>query len=336
MTVSHARPSLESLLFGYRLTQLVHIVAKLGIADHLVDRSRTAADLATLVGANADALHRVLRALASLGIFQQDELGQFGLTSEGQRLRSDIPGSMRLPAITYGEPWWWQAWGGLFETVRTGVTAFDHVHGVDLFGYLSSDPRASSLFNGIMNAMTTEQAAAVAEGYDFSSTRKLLDVGGGHGALVAAILRRNPETTAVVFDRPSVVEGAVARLADHGIADRCSVIGGDFFVSVPSGADTITMKDIIHDWEDQRALAILRNVRRSMSDAARLLLIERLIPSGDAPSPGKLVDITMLALTGGRERTEEQYRSLLREAGFDTRRIVTVAGETSVIESYPA
>lgn len=328
--------ALDALLFGYRLTQLVHVAAKLGVADHLAEGPRTAAELAAKVGADAGALHRVLRALASLGIFTQDAGGAFGLTEEGERLRSDVPGSMRLPAITYGEPWWWQAWGGLFETVRTGRTAFDAVHGVDLFGYLAADERAAGLFNGIMHVMTTEQAAAVAAGYDFSSTRRLLDIGGGHGALAAAILRKNPQATAVLFDRPPVVEGAGPRLRELGVADRCSLVGGDFFVSVPEGADTITLKDIIHDWDDERALAILRNVRRAMAPDARLLLVERLIPPGNAPSPGKLVDITMLVLTGGRERTEDEYRALLRDAGFTTERVVSVGGETSVIEARPA
>ena len=335
-TARRGAATLESLLFGYRLTQLVHVVATLGVADRLADGPRTAAELAPLVGANADALHRVLRALASLGIFSQDAEGRFGLTEEGQRLRADAPGSMRLPAITYGEPWWWRAWGGLLDAVRTGETAFDKVHGVDLFGYLSGDAHAAGLFNGIMHVMTTEQAAAIAAGYDFSETRRLLDIGGGHGALAAAILRRNPHATALLFDRPSVVEGAGARLAELGIADRCSLVGGDFFVSVPGGADTITLKDILHDWDDARALSILRNTRRAMDEGARLLLIERVLPPGDAPSPGKLVDITMLVLTGGRERTEEEYRALLEAAGFTLRRVVTINGETAVIEARPA
>lgn len=326
---------LDTMLRGYRLTQLVHVAAKLGIADELALRAQTAAELAATLGADADALGRVMRALAGLGIFGQDADGKFTLTKEGQRLRSDVADSMRLPAITYGEPFWWRAWGGLFETVRTGVTAFDRVHGTDLFSYLAGDSHASSLFNGIMNVMTTEQAAAVATGYDFSSTRLLVDIGGGHGALATAILRNNPAARAVLFDRPSVIDGATARLAALGVADRCTLEGGDFFVAVPGGADTYTLKDIIHDWNDERALTILVNARRAMASDARLLLIERLLPPGDTPSQGKLIDITMLALTGGRERTADEYGALLAGAGFVVRRVVSIDGELSLIEAAP-
>jgi len=220
--------------------------------------------------------------------------------------------------------------------VRTGATAFDAVHGVDLFSYLSRDPEASSLFDGIMHVMTTREAAAIAARYDFSGTRRLLDIGGGHGALAAAILRANPQMTGMIFDRPSVVELARERLGGLGIADRCEVVPGDFFVSVPGGADIVTLKDIIHDWDDERALAILRNTRSAMAGAGRLLLVERLIPPGNAPSYGKLVDVAMLVLTGGRERTEDEYRALLTSAGFTTRRVVPVSGETSIIEAEPA
>lgn len=328
--------ALEALLSGYRLTQLVHVVAKLGVPDQLALRPHAVEELALAVGANADALHRVLRALDSLGIFSQAADGKFSLTEEGQRLRSDVADSMHMPAITYGEAWWWQAWGGLYDAVRSGGTAFDTVHGVDLFSYLSRDPQAAGLFDGIMHGMTTQVAAAVAALYDFSATRRLLDIGGGQGALAAAILRENPQMSAVLFDRPSVIERADKRLQELGIADRCELVAGDFFVSVPGGADTVTLKDIIHDWDDERARAILGNIRLAMVKTARLLVIERLIPPGNAPSYGKLVDVTMLVLTGGRERTEEEYRALLASAGFATRRVVSVSGETSVIEAEPA
>ncbi len=327
--------ALDTLLSGYRLTQLVHVAAKLGVPDQLALRPQTVDELALAVGANVDALHRVLRALDSVGIFTQDASGKFSLTEEGSRLRSDAVDSMRGPAITYGEAWWWQAWGGLYDAVRTGVTAFDTVHGVDLFSYLSREPQAASLFDGVMHGMTTRVAAAVAARYDFSAARTLLDIGGGQGALAAAILRANPQMSALLFDRPTVVERADKRLQELGIADRCKLVPGDFFVSVPGGADIVTLKDIIHDWDDERARAILSNIRRSMAGTAKLLLIERLIPPGNAPSYGKLVDVTMLVLTGGRERTEDEYRALLGAAGFTIRSVMSVSGETSLIEAEP-
>ncbi len=328
--------ALDALLSGYRLTQLMHVVAKLGVPDQLARRPQTVEELALAVGANADALHRVVRALDSVGIFDQAADGKVSLTEEGQRLRSDVADSMHVAAITYGEGWWWQAWGGLYDAVRTGGTAFDKVHGIDLFAYLAREPQAASLFDGIMHGMTTRVAAAVARLCDFSASRRLLDIGGGQGALAAAILRENPQMSAVLFDRPTVIERADKRLQELGIADRCELVGGDFFVSVPGGADTVTLKDIIHDWDDERSRAILSNIRRAMDKTARLLVIERLIPPGNAPSYGKLVDVTMLVLTGGRERTEDEYRALLASSGFTTRRVVPVSGETSVIEAEPS
>lgn len=328
--------SLEALLSGYRITQLLHVAAKLGVADQLATRSQTAAELAVAVGADADALYRVLRALGGIGILTRDHDEKFGLTQNGHRLRSDVPDSLRAAAITYGEPWWWQSWGGLYRAVQTGVTAFDTVQGTDFFTYLSGDPAASELFNGIMHVMTTREVSALAASYDFSSTRRLLDIGGGHGALAEAILRANPQITAMIFDRPTVIEHSEKRLAELGILDRCELVPGDFFVSVPGGADTITLKDIIHDWDDERATRILSNIHASMAKTAKLLLIERLVPPGNAPSYAAMVDVTMLVLTGGRERTEQEYRSLLVSAGFTVRHVVSVGGETCVIEAEPS
>jgi len=324
---------LIELLRGYRFAQLLHVVAKLGIADRLADGPHTAAQLAASVGANPEALFRVMRALASEGIFHQTIDGTFSLTDDGYWLRSDVEQSVRGAAILYGEPWWWQAWGALSETVRTGRAAFEHVHGVGLFDYLGSHPEAAELFNGAMQLMTSRQAGAIAASFDFSTTKELVDIGGGRGALAGAILAANPRLTATIFDRPSVIQGATAQLRTLGVADRCKLVGGDFFISVPSGADTYALKDILHDWDDEQAIAILNNVRRAIIRSGRVLLIERLIPAGGEPAASKLIDVSMLVLTGGKERTESEYRTLLESAGFEVRRVVAVDAETSIVEA---
>jgi hypothetical protein len=266
----------------------------------------------------------------------EDSNGRFSLTEAGVTLRSDVPGSLRNAAIMYGEGWWWDAWGGLFDAVRTGHTAFHGVHGVDLFDYLHCHPSAAVLFNSCMDLMTSEQTADIVSAVDFSSTRKLIDVGGGQGALTAAILRANPRITAVLFDSPEVIECSRAKIEILGLADRCELAGGNFFASVPAGADTYVLKDVLHDWDDQRAEVILRNINQAMNGTGRILVIERVIPGGNAFSSGKLVDISMLVLTGGKERTESEYDSMLLKAGFIVQKVIAVNYETRVITAEPA
>jgi hypothetical protein len=205
-----------------------------------------------------------------------------------------------------------------------------------LFGFLEKNGAAAALFDGSMTGMTSRQAAAVVARYDFSAARKLVDVGGGHGGLATAILRANPCISAILYDRPAVLARAVAHLAELGVLHRVELIGGDFFASVPSGADLYLLKDILHDWDDARARTILANVRRAMPKGARLLVVERIVPVESGPSPSKLVDISMLVLTGGRERTDDEYRALLTSAELATRRVVAVDGETSIIEAEAA
>ncbi|MFN8547113.1 MAG: methyltransferase [Candidatus Eisenbacteria bacterium] len=223
----------------------------------------------------------------------------------------------------------------MLHSVQTGETAFDSIHGMGLFDYLRQSPEATEIFHANMTAMTVQEAQAVVAAYDFSNTRVLVDVGGGHRALANAILRAHPQLHALVFDQPSVIEGTRIRLESAGVLDRCAVRGGSFFDSVPAGGDTYTLKDILHDWDDDASLAILRNCRRSMSSSARLLVIERVIPVGNDPMIGKLIDIGMLVLTGGQERTEAEYRALLEAAGFRQSAIVAAGEGTSVVETIP-
>jgi predicted O-methyltransferase YrrM len=328
--------ALSQLLRGSLVTQLIHVAAVLGVADLLRAGPKSSHELATAAGVNPKGLYRVLRALASLGIFVETEPASFALTPLAEPLRSDVPNSLRGSAVLYGDRWWWHACGELLYSVRTGQPAFDHVHGAALFAFLDRSGDAAAVFNEHQTNMTRQDAAAVVAAYDFAEYTKVVDVGGGLGALTAAILKACPRTTAVLFDRPGVVADAQEMLRAQGVADRCTIIGGDFFESVPEGGDAYLLKDIVHDWDDARANAVLRNCRSAMSGASRLLVVEKVIPPGSRPFAGKLTDITMLLVAGGRERTAEEYRALLAEAGFAVTRIMPTLTPASVIEAVPA
>lgn len=322
-------------LLNYNTTQMVHVAARLGIAELLAAGPRPVAELATAAGAHPGALYRLLRALSHVGVFAEEPGRRFRLTPMANLLRAEVAGSLRAFALSYGEPWWWQAWGRLEHSVRTGETAFEAAHGERLFDYLDRNPDAAAIFDANMTAMTERELPELVATYDFSGAGLLVDVGGGRGALVAAVLAAGVRVRAVLFDRPAVLAGARAFLEAAGVADRCELAGGSFFETIPEGGDTYTLKDIIHDWDDERALAILRNCRRAMADSAKLLLIERVLPEGAEPAVGKLVDITMLVLTGGLERTEDEYRRLLDRAGFVLRATVFTHSAASVLEARP-
>jgi hypothetical protein len=257
------------------------VAAKLGVADLLRAGPKSSPELAAAVNVNPQALYRVLRALASLGIFAETDPGSFALTPLAEPLRSDVPGSLLASAVLYGEGWWWQACGELLHSIRTGQPAFDHVHGKPLFGYLNSASDAAAVFNDHQTNMTRQDAAAVVAAYDFTGCARVVDIGGGHGALAAAILRACPRTTVLLFDQPGVVVGAPQRLRAEGVMDRWTCVAGDFFDSVPPGGDAYVLKDIVHDWDDGQAIAILRNCRVAMTPApavpARLLVVEKVI-----------------------------------------------------------
>ncbi len=322
-------------MLNYSLTQMIYVVVKLGIPDLLAERPRSADELASSVSVHARSLYRLLRAMACLDIFVEDSLNRFSLTPLSELLRSEVPGSLRSFALSYGEPWWWSAWGSLLYSVQTGETAFDHVQGTSLFEFLAHDADAARIFNANMTAMTSEETQAVVAAYDFSGTRVLVDVGGGQGALAEAVLQAHPRVRAIVFDVPSVIDKARNRLESAGIVDRCELVGGSFFDRIPAGGDVYTLKDILHDWDDPQAKNILRTCHAAMDRSARLLVIERIIKPGKDSMAGKLTDISMLVFTGGKERTEAEYRTLLESAGFHIKGIV-LAGETDIIEAVPA
>lgn len=324
--------ALNQMIIGYRVSQAIYVAAKLSLADHLTEGPRNVDELAKSVDAHPDALYRLLRALASLGLFTEIEPRRFALTEMGTYLRTGFPGSLRALALQTNELYW-ESWGNFLHSVKTGETAFRHVHGTGIFDYLRRDPPKAKTFDEAMTGFVTMNGASVASVYDFKQFRKVIDVGGGHGALMACILKASPETRGVIYDLPHVVEGAKKKMTAAGLLERCEVLAGDFFDSVPTGGEAYILSSIIHDWDDEHSILILKNCQQAMSRQAKLLLVEMIIPPGNTPFLGKLQDLHMLANYGGRERTEEEYHQLLSAAGFRLVRIIPTPTASSLIEA---
>jgi hypothetical protein len=330
--VAQAQAVMQQMTNGYWTTQLIYVAAKLGIADLLEDGPHGIDTLAQATQTHAPSLYRLMRALAGLGVFEEDEDGAYATTTLGRCLVSGSPGALRARAILNGEDWY-RGWGGLLHSVRTGETAFDHIAGMPFFEHLAANPETASTFNEAMSSATEGAARAVADAYDFSRCRTIVDLGGGTGAFLAEILKATPGARGVLFDRPHIVAAAGSTLATADVADRCDVVGGDFFAEVPAGGDAYILSWIIHDWDDERCVALLRNCRRAMGDGARLLVLEQVIPPGNEPSLSKLYDLHMLALSGGRERREDEYRALLAASDFDLVRVIPTEVPRSIIEA---
>jgi hypothetical protein len=326
---------MNRLITGYWRTQVVYVAAKLGLADLLVDGPRTVADLARATQTHAPSLFRLLRGLASLGVFAEEADGRFGLTPLAECLRSDIPGSQRALAIMSGEEHY-QAWGQLLYSVETGKIAFDKIYGQPVFEFLSQNLEQAKVFDAAMVGVHGRETAAMTDAYDFSDIPVLADIGGGNGSLLTTVLTKHPHLRGILYDLPGVAERAKANLQAAGVAERCEVIGGSFFEAIPAGADAYLMRHILHDWDDERATTILKNVRKAIRPNGRLLVVEGVIPPGNDPSFGKLLDLTMLVIPGGKERTEDEYRALFAAGGFELARIVPTEAEVSVIEGQPA
>lgn len=334
LTLAEAQAAVQQMTNGYWNTQIIYTAAKLGIADLLLDGPQDVETLADATETHAPSLYRLLRTLAGLGLVSEQHNGQFAITILGRCLARGTPGALRARAILNGEEWY-GAWGGLLESVRTGETAFDRVIGRPFFAYLAGNPQPAAVFNEAMASSTQAASTAVAGVYDFSGATTVVDVGGGAGAFLAGILQANPHLRGVLFDVQNIAPAAEALLSSAGVSDRCEVVAGDFFQAVPRNGDIYILSWVIHDWDDERSITILKNCRRAMADTARLLLIEQVIPPGDGASFAKLYDLHMLVLSGGRERTENEYRALLAAADLDLVRVIPTDVPRSVIEALP-
>lgn len=326
------RAATARLLGGFRVTQLLRVAAELGLADLLAAGPQSIGELARRVGAQPDALHRVMRTLASHGVFVETEPRTFGPTPMSDSLRLDAPESLHAIAISYGQPWWWTSFGRLVDAVRTGRVAFELEYGEPLFEWLAHEPQAAAIFNANMSAMTQAEAKEIAGAYPFDDFGVFMDLGGGNGTLASALLARWPHLKGIVLDQLRAIEAARGRGLQ---SERCTLIEGDFFSDIPGGADLYVLKDILHDWTDEQCVEILRRCRAAMMPAARLLVVERLMPPGNEPATVKHVDITMLVMTGGRERTLEEYSTLLQRASFGLARAIPLRTEGALLEAAP-
>jgi hypothetical protein len=328
------RRVLAQLLVGNQIQQAIHVAARLGLADLLRDGQRTVEDLAAAAGAHPAALRRLLRALAGFGVFAEDGDGRFRLTPVACLLQTGVPESMRAFALWSGGVSY-QAFGGLEYSVRTGEPAFEHIFGTDFYDYLARNPEVGDLFDDLM-AWNTAPVAAVVAARNFAGVRTAVDVGGGRGELLAAVLKAHPGLRGVLVDHPRVLAAARRALAEAGVADRCTVLAADVFESVPADGDLYLLKSVVHGLDDAATARLLAKCRAAAGSAGRLLLVEFVLPPGNDPFPGKLMDLLMLVGCRGRERTADEFRALLATAGLRPVEIVTTRYGYSLIEATAA
>ncbi|WP_405161735.1 acetylserotonin O-methyltransferase [Nocardia sp. NBC_01499] len=326
---------MEMLAAGW-LSQAIHAAAELGIADALADGPHSGAELAKTVGADEDALHRLLRLLIGHGIFTRRRDGRYALTPMASALRRDSDVSLRDAALFFGSSIHRDNWSHLVDAVRTGKPVGEALHGMSFFEHAQADRTLGTLFDNAMTSIGSLGLAPLLAAYDFARFDTLVDVGGGEGTLLAEILCRAPQSNGILFDLPEVAESAAGRLADLGLADRCRVERGSFFDTVPRGGDAYILKHILHDWPEDDAGRILATIRAAMKPDARLLIIELVIPHNSRPHPGKFIDLEMLVNTGGRERTADEYRKFLARFGFTLNRVVPTVSPDNILEAVPA
>jgi O-methyltransferase domain/Dimerisation domain len=324
------------MITGFWVSRAIYVAAKLGLADLVKDSPKTAVELARLTGTHSPSLYRALRALASVGVFADDGQGRFAQTPLSETLRSDTPGSLRAMAMVELGQEHFPAWGNLMHSVKTGETAFDNLFKQSAWEYYAQNPEDARNFNEAMKGLTEMINVAALEAYDFSGVDKLVDVAGGTGGLISAILAAHPRMRGVLFDLPHVIVEAGPTLDAAGVLDRCETAAGDFFRTVPEGGAAYVMKWIIHDWDDEKSTVILKNIHRAMEEKGKLLLIEMVVLEGNQPDLSKFLDLDMMVMTGGRERTESEFKSLLAASGFELTRVIRTASPVCVIEAVRA
>jgi len=329
---------IAQLSTGYMGSACIQVASRLKIADLLADGPKPVQQLAIAAGANEDRLYRVLRVLASLGVFTESSGRTFALTPAAECLRSDVPNSFRNMALWMTSPFHFRTYSEILHSVKTGEITCDHVHGKPVFEYFPEHPEISELFNNAMTCMSEMVTPALLEAYDFAGIHTLMDVAGGHGALLRAILNKHPEMRGILVDMEHVIDGAKQVPANQAVANRCTFQSADFFAELPTGADAIIMKHIIHDWDDDKAVLILKNCRKALAGkpGAKILLVESVLPEGNEPHLGKFIDLEMFVFPGGRERTEAEFRELFSQANLRLTRVVPMKSPLWIVEGVPA
>ncbi|MGY1703177.1 methyltransferase [Geodermatophilus sp. SYSU D00697] len=334
-SVTAAYQELADLVRGYQRSQALTVAARLGIADLLRDGPRTVADLARATATHEPTLYRLLRALAAIGVFLEGERRTFSLGATGQYLRTDHPLSVDPLARMFCAAYEWRAWGDLLHSVRTGENAARHALGVDVWEYRRQHPEEQEVFDAAMRTLSRALTPGFLAAHDFGRYRVLADVGGGTGALLASVLRAHPGLRGLLFDQPQVLAGAGDVLREAGVADRVTVVPGDFFAEVPDGADAYLLSRILHDWPDDEARAILRRVRAALGPEAVLLVHDAVVGPPNTDAPVAFLDLMMLVSAGGRERTEAEWRQLFEATGLRWQGAVRVGPSTSLVTAVP-
>jgi O-methyltransferase domain/Dimerisation domain len=329
------------LAMGYIASQAVSVATKLGVADVLGKGALTSREIARATQTQPSMMHRLLRALAAFDVVKDLGSERFELTPVGDSLRADAPNSIRSLILMVGSDSWWQAFNSLDACLRTGQNAYEVLYGLESsFAYYEKHPDAARIFDDAMSANSALVGATAAKAYDFSGVSRIVDVGGGHGKVLASILKAFPNLRGVLFDLPRVVERASAFLASEGVAERCEAVGGDMFVSAPADGDVYVLSHVIHDWDDEHSIQVLQTCRRAMAPSAKLLILDRVMPERIEPNSMiqgyVLLDLRMMVGTvGGRERTAEEFKSLLGAANLQMARIIPTPAPVSVIEAMP-
>jgi hypothetical protein len=329
---------MNGLIIGFAVSQMVFVAARLGIADALRSGPQTIAALARRVGAHPPFLYRLLRALAGFGVFAETATGRFRLTPLARTLCSHEPNSLHGWALQAASHNSWAAFSATYYGVKTGGLPFKHALGAPLFEYFKQHPVESRIFSAAMASLSGPENEEIARAYPFDRLSRVVDVGGAHGHLLATILRRHRKLKGVLFDLPHTVATAARGgfIGARDVSDRCEAVGGDFFAAVPPGADAYVMKYILHDWTDDQCVQILRNCRNAMAPGGRILVADLVIPRGNTLHPGKIMDVSMMVMTGGRERTREEFAEVFRRSALRLRRTYPVGGTVSIVEAVAA